>query len=345
MRYGSFDDEHREYVIQRPDTPLPWINYLGGESYFGLVSNTGGGYSFYRDARLRRLTRYRYNSAPLDTDGRHLYLRDDGPLAPGTPRFWSPTWRPCRTRLDSYECRHGLGYTTIESSLSGIQCRIRYLVPPGETLEIWRVTIRNDRTAPASLSLFSAVEFCLWDAWDDATNFQRNLSVGEAEVVDGVVYHTSEYPRAPEPLRLFRLLRAGGGFRYAAGSIPRPGSRLGQPGGRGGRPAFELDRLRLAADRHTPRTAHAGASKREDGPLPPRLRRESPGGEVRPTQVGDLEPARGGGDSVALSRSSGGNSAPSTCCALSGRSGWPACRFTLPIHTPTAWSTSGTPTR
>ena len=77
MKYGYFDDEQREYVITRPDTPLPWINYLGSEEYFGLVSNTGGGYSFYRDARLRRLTRYRYNNVPTDSGGRYLYIRDD----------------------------------------------------------------------------------------------------------------------------------------------------------------------------------------------------------------------------------------------------------------------------
>ena len=77
MRYGHFDDQHREYVITRPDTPLPWINYLGCEAYFGIISNTAGGYSFYRDARLRRLTRYRYNNAPFDIGGRYLYLRDN----------------------------------------------------------------------------------------------------------------------------------------------------------------------------------------------------------------------------------------------------------------------------
>ena len=114
MRYGYFDDEHREYVITRPDTPLPWINYLGSENYFGLISNTAGGYSFYKDARLRRLTRYRYNNAPLDMGGRYIYLRDNGPHLSG-PSFWSPSWMPTRVPLDAYECRHGMGYTTITS--------------------------------------------------------------------------------------------------------------------------------------------------------------------------------------------------------------------------------------
>ena len=194
MKFGHFDDEHREYVIQKPDTPLPWINYLGCEDYFGLISNTAGGYSFYKDARLRRLTRYRYNNVPLDAGGRYIYLRDDAPDEEyAHPPFWSPTWQPTRTPLDAYECRHGLGYTRIKSRLAGIESDLLYFVPLGENLEIWEICISNHRQAPASLSVFAAVEFCLWDALDDATNFQRNYSIGEVEVVDGVIYHKSEY--------------------------------------------------------------------------------------------------------------------------------------------------------
>ena len=192
MRYGHFDDQHREYVIERPDTPLPWINYLGCENYFGLISNTAGGYSFYKDARLRRLTRYRYNNAPLDMGGRYIYLRDNDPLLSG-PRAWSPSWMPTRRPLDSYECRHGMGYTTIKSQLAGIESQTRYFVPIGESLEIWELTLTNHRTEAAGLSVFSAIEFCLWDANDDTTNFQRNYSVGEVEIVDEVIYHKSEY--------------------------------------------------------------------------------------------------------------------------------------------------------
>jgi cellobiose phosphorylase len=126
MRYGHFADDRREYVITRPDTPLPWINYLGTDAYFGIVSNTAGGYSWHRDARLRRLTRYRYNNVPSDTGGRYLYLRDDR-----TGEFWSPSWQPTRSALDSYECRHGLSYTTISSAKDGIRARTLYFVPPG----------------------------------------------------------------------------------------------------------------------------------------------------------------------------------------------------------------------
>ncbi|HRT32103.1 MAG TPA: glycosyl transferase, partial [Anaerolineae bacterium] len=188
MRYGFFDDQRREYVITRPDTPLPWINYLGSQDYFGLISNTAGGYSFYRDARLRRLTRYRYNNVPLDSGGRYLYLRDDASGA-----FWSPTWQPTQTPLEEYTCRHGMGYTLISSLRDGIAAEIRYFVPLNETLEIWQLTVTNHRAEPATLSLFSLVEFALWDAQDDATNFQRNFSIGEVEVEEGVIYHKTEY--------------------------------------------------------------------------------------------------------------------------------------------------------
>ena len=188
MRFGHFDDERREYVITRPDTPLPWINYLGSGDYIGIISNTAGGYSFYRDARLRRLTRYRYNNAPLDLGGRYLYLRD---VASGDT--WSPSWQPVRGEIAGYECRHGLGYTLIGSAHEGIRCETTYLVPLDETLELWRARITNQRSSRARLSLFGAVEFCLWDANDDATNFQRNYSIGEVEVVEGVIYHKTEY--------------------------------------------------------------------------------------------------------------------------------------------------------
>ena len=192
MRYGRFDDKHREYVIDRPDTPLPWINYLGTEEYFGLISNTAGGYSFFKDARLRRLTRYRYNNAPLDSGGRYIYLRDDDPHTPG-PSFWSPSWQPTRIPLDEYECRHGMGYTIIRSKLNGIESSTRYFVPLGESLEIWELTLTNHRDETAQISVYSAVEFNLWDAMDDATNYQRNYSIGEVEVLDGTIYHKTEY--------------------------------------------------------------------------------------------------------------------------------------------------------
>ncbi len=209
MRFGFFDDKNCEYVIQRPDTPLPWINYLGSENYFGIISNTAGGYSFYRDARLRRLTRYRYNNAPLDDGGRRIYIRDN---QPDQPEFWSPTWQPTRKDLDFYECRHGLGYTKITSQYRDIHSEITYFVPIGENLEIWEVNIRNNRDTVANLSVFSAIEFCLWDAVDDANNFQRNYSVGEVEVENEVIYHKTEYRERRNHFAFFACSEPLAGF-------------------------------------------------------------------------------------------------------------------------------------
>ena len=207
MRYGYFDDDRREYVITRPDTPVPWINYLGTDGHFGTVSNTAGGFSWHLDARLRRLTRYRYNNVPGDAGGRYLFLRDDA-----TGEFWSPSWQPTRTPLDSYECRHGLSYTTIRSARAGIAASTLYFVPRGENLEVWRTTITNDRDTPAELSLFSSVEFALWDAQDDTTNFQRNYSTGEVEVVDGVIYHKTEYRERRDHFAYFACSEPLAGF-------------------------------------------------------------------------------------------------------------------------------------
>jgi cellobiose phosphorylase len=207
MRYGYFDDINREYVITRPDTPLPWINYLGCEEHFGLISNTAGGYSFYRDARLRRLTRYRYNNVPLDSGGRYLYLRDNT-----SGEFWSPSWQPTQRLLENYTCRHGQNYTIIASTYARIKAETRYFVPLGETLEIWDLTVTNERSEPADLSLFSSIEFCLWDAQDDATNFQRNFSIGQVEVEDGVIYHKTEYRERRDHFAYFACSAALTGF-------------------------------------------------------------------------------------------------------------------------------------
>src|SRR3954469_25700128 len=207
MRYGHFDDGNREYVITQPDTPLPWINYLGTEAYFGIVSNTAGGYSFYRDSRLRRITRYRYNNAPFDVGGRYLYVRDDE-----SGSYWSPAWQPTQPALDNYECRHGLGYTAIDSSFNGVRAEQLFFVPLGETLEVWRLRLTNDRAGPTALSVFSSIEFCLWDAQDDATNFQRNFSTGQVEVEDGVIYHKTEYRERRNHFAYFACSQPLAGF-------------------------------------------------------------------------------------------------------------------------------------
>lgn len=187
MQFGHFDDENREYVITTPFTPLPWINYLGNEAFFGLISNTGGGYCFYRDAKLQRLIRYRYNNVPADIGGRFYYIREEGAPA------WSPAFHPCDTPLDSYKCRHGLGYTVFESEKAGLRAQMTCLIPMGENCELHVLTLKNDTQQTKRFSLYGAVEWCLWNAVDDSTNFQRNLNIGEVEVEGSVVYHKTEY--------------------------------------------------------------------------------------------------------------------------------------------------------
>ncbi len=205
MKYGYFDDTRAEYVITRARTPLPWINYLGSEDFFTLVSNTAGGYSFYRDARLRRLTRYRYNNSPLDADGLHFYIRDGGAV-------WNPGWQPTQTELDRYECRHGLGYTVITGEKDGLEARQEMFVPRGDNCLLTRVTLTNRSGAPRRLQLYAYTEFCLWDAMDDSSNFQRNFSTGEVEVDGPAIYHKTEYRERRDHYAVFWANRAVDGF-------------------------------------------------------------------------------------------------------------------------------------
>jgi len=207
MKFGHFDDVRKEYVINTPQTPYPWINYLGNEQFFGLISNTAGGYTFYRDARLRRLTRYRYNNIPLDTGGRYYYLRDHD-----TQDFWTPGWMPVKRDLDFYECRHGLGYTSITGERGGISVNQLAFIPLGYNGEVHRLTVKNTSAAAKTVSLFSFAEFCLWNAQDDMTNFQRNLSTGEVEVKDSVIYHKTEYRERRNHYAFYSVNRAIDGF-------------------------------------------------------------------------------------------------------------------------------------
>jgi cellobiose phosphorylase len=186
MNFGHFDDRRREYIITVPETPYPWINYLGCERFFGIISNTGGGYCFYRDALLRRITRYRYNNIPVDSGGRYFYIREGDAL-------WSPGWKPARSPLDAYECRHGLGYTRITGRKKDLEAEALFLVPLGCDAELQRLRLKNLSRHRRKLSLFSFQEFCLWNALDDMTNFQRNYSTGEVEVDGSVIYHVTGY--------------------------------------------------------------------------------------------------------------------------------------------------------
>lgn len=186
MKYGHFDDQTREYVITNPRTPWPWINYLGNEAFFSLISNTAGGYSFYRDAKFRRLTRYRYNGVPMDAGGRYFYIKDGDTI-------WNPGWKPCKTPLDFYECRHGLNYTAITGHKNGLQARALFFVPNGVNAEVTKLTLTNLTDRPKSFTLFSFQEWCLWNAATDMENFQRNFSTGEVEIDGSAIYHKTEY--------------------------------------------------------------------------------------------------------------------------------------------------------
>lgn len=186
MSYGHFEDDSNEYVITRPDTPLPWINYLGTEDFYGIISNTAGGYSFYQDARMRRLTRYRYNNIPMDSNGRYLYVRDGDTV-------WNPMWKPMRVPLDEYECRHGLGYTRIAGKKNGVEVSALFFVPLKSRNEVWHVVITNSSDEVKRLRIWSYVEWCLWEAYDDVTNFQRNYSTGQVEIENGTIFHKTEY--------------------------------------------------------------------------------------------------------------------------------------------------------
>ena len=184
--FGHFDDANREYVITDPKTPWPWINYLGNEDFFSLISNTAGGYSFYKDAKFRRITRYRYNSVPMDNGGRYFYINDGGTV-------WSPGWKPCKTPLDFYECRHGMSYTRITGAKNGVEASVLFFVPLGAWCEVQKVTLRNTADQPKKFKLYSFAEWCLWNAATDMENFQRNFSTGEVEVDGSVIYHKTEY--------------------------------------------------------------------------------------------------------------------------------------------------------
>lgn len=186
MKFGHFDDKKKEYVISTPDTPSPWINYLGDEAFFSLISNTMGGYSFYKDAKLRRITRYRYNEVPADMSGRHFYVKE-GSLV------WSPAYLPCKTPLDFYECRHGLGYSSFEGKKNQVDVKLTCFVPLAASCEIEEIEIANESETAKELSLFAQIEWCLWNAQDDGENFQRNLSTGEVECYDGIIYHKTEF--------------------------------------------------------------------------------------------------------------------------------------------------------
>ena len=186
MKFGYFDDQNKEYVITNPKTPYPWINYLGTQEFFSLISNTAGGYCFYKDARLRRITRYRYNNVPVDMGGRYFYINENGDV-------WNPGWSPVKKELENYSCRHGMGYTVIKGERNKLSAEVTFFVPQNYNGEVQKVVLKNNSSEKKNFKLFSFVEWCLWDAQDDTTNFQRNFNTGEVEIEGSTIYHKTEY--------------------------------------------------------------------------------------------------------------------------------------------------------
>ena len=205
MKFGFFDDANKEYVITDPKTPYPWINYLGTESFFSLISNTAGGYHFYKDARLRRLTRYRYNNVPVDLGGRYFYINDGETI-------WSPGWAPVKTELDSYSCRHGMGYTVIKGEKNGVEAEATFFVPQNFNGEVQKLVLKNTGEKSKSFKLFSFIEWCLWDAQDDSTNFQRNFNTGEVEIEGSTIFHRTEYKERRNHFAFYTVNTAIDGF-------------------------------------------------------------------------------------------------------------------------------------
>ena len=203
--FGHFDDAHREYVITDPATPWPWINYMGSEDFFSLISNTAGGYCFCKDAKFRRILRYRYNGVPMDDGGRYYYIKDGNTI-------WNPGWKPCKTPLDSYECRHGMGYSRVTGEKDGLKADVLFFVPIGHRCEVHRVKLTNTGTAKKSFQFYSFVEWCLWNASTDMENFQRNLSTGEVEIEGNVLYHKTEYRERRDHYAFFGVNRKFDGF-------------------------------------------------------------------------------------------------------------------------------------
>ena len=205
MKFGHFDDANREYVIDNPLTPYPWINYLGNEDFFSLISNTSGGYCFYKDARMLRITRYRYNNVPTDAGGRYFYINDG-------EKVFTPGFLPVKTPYESYSCRHGLGYTVITSQVDGLKAEQTSFVPLKTPCEVHRLKFTNNTDKKKEVSVFSFVEFCLWNANDDMTNFQRNYSTGEVEVIGSEIYHKTEFRERRNHYAVFSVNAPVDGF-------------------------------------------------------------------------------------------------------------------------------------
>ncbi len=198
MRYGHFDEESREYVIDRPDTPKAWSNYLGSTEYGAIITNNAGGYSFYMSGGMGRFVRFRFNSIPMDQPGRYVYFHDHD-----SGDFWSASWQPVGKPLDKYKtvCRHGTAYTVITSRYRAIESETVYFVPIGRRFEVWKVRVTNRSRRRRRLSAFTYLEYAAnWSAIDDLLNIQYVQYTAQSKVVDGIIDHgTNVYiPEMPD---------------------------------------------------------------------------------------------------------------------------------------------------
>ncbi|MBE2223242.1 MAG: N,N'-diacetylchitobiose phosphorylase [Anaerolineae bacterium] len=185
MKYGQFDDNNKEYVITRPDTPQSWSNYLGSTEYGAVITNNAGGYGFYKSGANGRFLRLRFNSIPMDQPGRYFYIRDND-----NGDYWSASWQPVGKPLDQYQstCRHGTAYTIIESRCAGIATEATYFVPLGQTFEYWRLKITNESGRPRDLSAFTYCEFTnQWSTFQDQVNLQYSLFIIKGERLDNML--------------------------------------------------------------------------------------------------------------------------------------------------------------
>ncbi|MBN2088328.1 N,N'-diacetylchitobiose phosphorylase [candidate division KSB1 bacterium] len=197
MQYGYFDNKNHEYVITRPDTPRSWTNYLGDTRYGAVITNNGGGYSFFLSAAQGRFTRLRSNDIPVDQPGRYLFLRDQA-----NGDYWSTTWQPVGKPLTAYqtECRHGTAYTKISSKYSKIQTETTYFVPLGRDFECWWLKVTNQDSQPRQLRLFSFIEYSNhWVLWMDYINLQYTQYIMQMEVVDDIIDHGTNVYIPAEP--------------------------------------------------------------------------------------------------------------------------------------------------
>ncbi|TFG95789.1 MAG: glycosyl transferase family 36, partial [Calditrichales bacterium] len=215
-KYGYFLPEEKEFVITRPDTPAPWVNYITNGRYNGLISHTGGGFSFYRSPKDSRITRWRYNSLPVDRPGRYIYLRDRH-----SGEYWSPTWQPTATPLDQYECRHGLSYTKISSAYKDIRHSVLYFVP-GDDLELWQVTVENKRKKPVSLDIFSYVELALGHALVDLINQPNDQHFNDVffDPSEEILYASKRYWVRHSGASVEQTNEAWDKFVFIASSLP-----------------------------------------------------------------------------------------------------------------------------